>query len=36
LQKPICGLATWAMANVETIHAAQAQFDARQGKAEAA
>jgi DNA-binding HxlR family transcriptional regulator len=28
LQKPICGLATWAMDNVETIHAAQARFDA--------
>jgi DNA-binding HxlR family transcriptional regulator len=36
LQKPICGLATWAINNVETIHAAQAQFDARQNKAEAA
>ena len=28
LQKPICGLATWAIENVETIHAAQARFDA--------
>jgi DNA-binding HxlR family transcriptional regulator len=28
LQKPICGLATWATENVETIHAAQAHFDA--------
>lgn len=28
LQKPICGLATWAMENVETIHQAQARFDA--------
>jgi DNA-binding HxlR family transcriptional regulator len=27
LQKPICGLATWAMENVEKIHAAQARFD---------
>ena len=36
LQKPICGLATWAMDNVETIHAAQARFDADQDKAAAA
>jgi DNA-binding HxlR family transcriptional regulator len=28
LQKPICGLANWAMDNVETIHASQARFDA--------
>lgn len=28
LQKPISGLATWALANVEEIHAAQARFDA--------
>ena len=28
LQGPICGLATWALNNVEAIHAAQAQFDA--------
>ena len=28
LQKPICGLATWATENVERIHTAQAQFDA--------
>ena len=28
LQKPICGLATWALENVETIHQAQARFDA--------
>jgi DNA-binding HxlR family transcriptional regulator len=27
LQKPICGLATWAMDNVDAIHAAQARFD---------
>ncbi len=27
LQRPICGLATWAMDNVEAIHAAQARFD---------
>jgi DNA-binding HxlR family transcriptional regulator len=36
LQKPICGLATWAMDNVEAIHSAQARFDAVQDKAEAA
>jgi DNA-binding HxlR family transcriptional regulator len=36
LQKPICGLATWAMDHVEDIHAAQAQFDAEHDKAEAA
>jgi len=36
LQKPICGLATWATENVETIHAAQARFDAEQDKAAAA
>ncbi|MCL6741038.1 helix-turn-helix transcriptional regulator [Sphingomonas sp. RB56-2] len=28
LQKPICGLATWAMDNVEAIHGAQTRFDA--------
>ena len=28
LQKPICGLATWAMDHVGEIHAAQARFDA--------
>ena len=36
LQKPICGLATWAMNNVEAIHSAQAQFDTEHDKAEAA
>ena len=36
LQKPICGLATWATANVEAIHEAQARFDANAEKAEAA
>lgn len=30
LQKPICGLATWAIENVEAIHSAQARFDADQ------
>ena len=33
LQGPICGLATWACDNVETIHAAQARFDAEADKA---
>ena len=36
LQKPICGLATWAMDHVEDIHSAQARFDAENDKAEAA
>jgi DNA-binding HxlR family transcriptional regulator len=36
LEKPICGLATWAMDNVERIHTAQARFDAEHDKAEAA
>jgi DNA-binding HxlR family transcriptional regulator len=36
LQTPICGLATWAMQNVEAIHSAQARFDAGRDKAEAA
>ena len=36
LQKPICGLATWAMENVQSIHDAQARFDAEHDKAEAA
>jgi DNA-binding HxlR family transcriptional regulator len=36
LQKPICGLATWAMENVGTIHAAQARFDAEADRAAAA
>jgi DNA-binding HxlR family transcriptional regulator len=36
LQKPICGLATWAMDNVETIHAARARFEAEADKAAAA
>src|SRR5690242_20093592 len=35
LQKPICGLANWALENVEKIHAAQARFDA-EADAEAA
>ena len=30
LQKPICGLATGRSTNVETIHEAQARFDAEQ------
>lgn len=36
LQKPICGLATWAMDNVGAIDAAQKRFDAKQDKREAA
>jgi DNA-binding HxlR family transcriptional regulator len=36
LQRPICGLATWATENVEVIHAAQAKFDAQQDEARAA
>jgi DNA-binding HxlR family transcriptional regulator len=36
LQKPICGLANWALDNVEAIHAAQSQFDEAHNAAEAA
>jgi len=36
LQKPICGLATWALENVGTIHEARARFDAEQDRAAAA
>ena len=37
LQKPICGLASWATENVGAIHEAQARFDAEQdSRAEAA
>ena len=36
LQKPICGLATWALDNVGAIHEAQARFDAEADKAQAA
>jgi DNA-binding HxlR family transcriptional regulator len=36
LQKPIEALAQWAIDNIETIHGAQANFDAEQDKAEAA
>ena len=36
LQKPICGLATWAMENVGSIHEAQARYDAVQDEAAAA
>jgi DNA-binding HxlR family transcriptional regulator len=36
LQKPICGLATWAMEHVETIHEAQARFDAARDESIAA
>ena len=36
LQKPICGLATWALENVEAIHEAKVRFDAVAEKAQAA
>ena len=36
LQKPICGLADWALENVDAIHTAQARFDAEADKAAAA
>jgi DNA-binding HxlR family transcriptional regulator len=36
LQKPICGLATWALENVVAIHEAQVRFDAVAEKAQAA
>jgi DNA-binding HxlR family transcriptional regulator len=36
LQKPICGLANWALENVDTIHAAREKFDAVQDEAAAA
>ena len=36
LQKPICGLATWAMDHVEAIHDAQRRFDSEHDRAEAA
>jgi DNA-binding HxlR family transcriptional regulator len=36
LQKPICGLASWATENVEAIHSAQARFDAAQEARDAA
>ena len=36
LQKPICGLANWALENVEAIHQAQSRFDAQRDEAEAA
>jgi DNA-binding HxlR family transcriptional regulator len=36
LQKPICGLASWALENVETIHEAQARYDREQAEREAA
>ena len=36
LQRPICGLATWATENVEAIHSAQARFDAGQDARHAA
>ena len=33
LQKPICGLATWALENVGAIHEAQARFDGERAEA---
>ena len=36
LQKPICGLATWAIDHVEAIHEAQARFDDDHDRAAAA
>ena len=36
LQKPISGLASWALEHVEDIHAAQAHFDAGHDKVAAA
>jgi DNA-binding HxlR family transcriptional regulator len=36
LQKPICGLATWATDNVGAIHAAQARYDSEQDQKQAA
>ena len=36
LQKPISGLANWALDNVAAIHDAQARFDAEHDKAQAA
>jgi DNA-binding HxlR family transcriptional regulator len=36
LQKPITGLAHWALENVAAIHSAQAQFDTEHDTAEAA
>lgn len=36
LQKPICGLARWAMENVGAIHTAQSRYDAEHDTVEAA
>jgi DNA-binding HxlR family transcriptional regulator len=36
LQKPICGLATWALDNVEAIQTARETFDATQDESAAA
>jgi DNA-binding HxlR family transcriptional regulator len=36
LLKPVTALSQWALDNVETIHSAQAQFDAAHDEAEAA
>ena len=36
LQKPICGLVTWAMDHSDAIHAAQSLYDDEMDKREAA
>jgi DNA-binding HxlR family transcriptional regulator len=36
LQKPICGLVSWSMENVGTIHEAQERYDRDQAESEAA
>jgi DNA-binding HxlR family transcriptional regulator len=36
LQGPVMALADWAMANIQAVYAAQAQFDGEHDKAEAA
>src|SRR5918995_3134230 len=36
LEKPICGLASWAMDHVGAIHEAQARYDAEQDERQAA
>ncbi len=36
LQKPICGLASWAHQNVEAIHTAQARYDSEHDEVKAA
>lgn len=36
LQKPICGLAGWAVDNIDAIHEAQARYDREQAESQAA